>query len=32
MVWVAEGFGGIFAGQGTDPSPGPLLIVLAACY
>jgi hypothetical protein len=32
LFWVAEGFGGIFTGQGTDPSTGPLLIVIAACY
>ena len=32
LFWVAEGFGGIFTGQGTDPSTGPLLILLAACY
>jgi len=32
LFWIAEGFGGIFTGQGTDPNTGPLLIVLAACY
>jgi hypothetical protein len=29
---IAQGLGGIFTGQGTDPSTGPLLILLAACY
>ncbi len=32
LFWIAEGLGGIFTGQGTDPSTGPLLILLAACY
>jgi len=32
LFWIAEGFGGIFTGQGTDPNTGPLLIVLAASY
>lgn len=32
FIWLAEGFGGIFTGQGTDPNTGPLLILLAACY
>lgn len=32
LFWTAEGFGGIFTGQGTDPSTGPLLILLAACF
>ncbi len=30
VFWVAEGFGGIATGQGTDPNTGPLLILLAA--
>jgi hypothetical protein len=30
--WVAQGLGGIFTGQGTDPNTGPLLVLLAACY
>ena len=30
--WLAEGLGGIFTGQGTDPNTGLLLILLAACY
>jgi hypothetical protein len=32
LFWMAEGLGGIFTGQGTDPNTGPLLILLAACY
>ena len=32
LIWVAEGFGGIFTGTGTDPNTGLLLILLAACY
>src|SRR5215472_13367534 len=32
LFWIAEGFGGILTGQGTDPNTGPLLILLAACY
>jgi hypothetical protein len=33
VIWVAgENFGGIFTGQGTDPSTGPLLILLAAAF
>ena len=32
LFWIAEGFGGIFTGEGTDPNTGPLLILLAACY
>jgi hypothetical protein len=30
--WVAEDFGAIFTGQGTDPGSGLLLIVLAAAF
>jgi hypothetical protein len=30
--WLAEGLGGIFTGEGTDPNTGLLLILLAACY
>jgi len=30
--WVAEDFGAIFTGQGTDPNSGLLLIVLAAVF
>lgn len=32
LFWIAEGLGGIFTGQGTDPGTGPLLILLAACF
>lgn len=32
LFWMAEGFGGIFTGQGTDPNTGLPLILLAACY
>jgi hypothetical protein len=32
LFWVAEGFGGIATGTGTDPNSGPLLILLAACF
>ncbi len=32
LLWIAEGLGGVFTGQGTDPNTGPLLIVLAACF
>jgi hypothetical protein len=32
VFWLAEGLGGIFTGQGTDPSTGPLLVLLAACF
>jgi hypothetical protein len=32
LIWVAEGFGAIFTGRGTDPNTGLLLILLAACY
>jgi hypothetical protein len=30
--WIAEGLGGIFTGQGTDPNSGLLLILLAGCF
>jgi hypothetical protein len=32
LFWIAQGLGGVFTGQGTDPNTGPLLILLAACY
>jgi len=33
IIWVlAQGFGGILTGQGTDPNTGPLLILLAAAF
>ncbi len=28
FLWLAQGLGGIFAGGSTDPSSGPLLILL----
>jgi hypothetical protein len=31
-IWLAEDFGGILTGQGTDPNSGLLLIVLAAAF
>ena len=32
VIWVAEAFGGILTGTGTDPNTGLLLVLLAACY
>lgn len=33
ICWVAgENFGQILTGRATDPSTGPLLVLLAACY
>ena len=33
LIWVvAENFGGILAGSGTDPNTGPVLVLLAAAY
>ena len=33
VIWVvAEAFGGILAGGGTDPNSGPLLVLLALAY
>jgi hypothetical protein len=33
LIWVvAENFGGILAGSGTDPNTGPVLLLLAAAY
>ena len=32
FFWLAQGLGGMFTGEGTDPNTGPLLILLAACY
>jgi hypothetical protein len=29
--WIAEGFGAVFTGHGTDPNSGLPLILLAAC-
>ncbi len=31
-IWVAEDFGGIFTGRGTDPNSGPLVALLAASF
>ena len=32
LFWIAQGFGGMFTGHGTDPDSGLLLILLAACF
>jgi len=33
VMWaVGQDFGGILTGQGTDPSTGPLLVLLAAAF
>ena len=32
VIWLAEAFGGILAGSGTDPNSGPLLALLAVAY
>src|SRR5947209_359248 len=32
VIWLAEDFGEIFTGQGTDPNSGLLLIVAAAAF
>jgi hypothetical protein len=32
FTWLAEGFGGIFTGGGTDPNSGPLLALLALAF
>ena len=33
VIWVvAEAFGGVFEGMGTDPNTGPLLALIAAAY
>jgi hypothetical protein len=32
VIWLAEDFGGILTGQGTDPNTGLLLIVIAAAF
>ena len=33
VIWViAEAFGGVFQGMGTDPNTGPLLALIAAAY
>lgn len=33
LIWLAEAFGGIFTGYGTDPGSGPILMLIAvACW
>jgi CHASE2 domain-containing sensor protein len=32
LFWIAQGFGGMLTGHGTDPNSGLLLILLAACF
>ncbi|MGE5132367.1 MAG: DUF5134 domain-containing protein [Gemmatimonadota bacterium] len=33
VLWAAgQGFGGVFTGTGTDPSTGPVLVLLALAY
>ncbi|HEY2287928.1 MAG TPA: hypothetical protein VGH88_19475, partial [Streptosporangiaceae bacterium] len=32
FLWLAQGLGGVFTGGSTDPSSGPLLILLALAY
>jgi hypothetical protein len=32
FLWLAQGFGALFTGAATDPSSGPLLILLALAY
>jgi hypothetical protein len=32
VIWLAEDFGEIFTGQGTDPNSGLLLIIAAAAF
>jgi hypothetical protein len=32
VLWLAEGFGGMLTGAGTDPNTGPLLGLLALAY
>lgn len=32
VLWLAEGFGGILTGTGTDPNTGPLLGLLSIAY
>ena len=31
-IWLAEDFGGIFSGSGTDVNSGPLIVLLALTY
>lgn len=32
VVWLAEDFGGVFSGSGTDVNTGPLLLLLVCAY
>ena len=32
LVWLAEDFGGVFTGSGTDVNTGPLLVLLVLAY
>jgi hypothetical protein len=32
LIWLAEDFGEVFTGQGTDPNSGLMLIVVAAAF
>jgi hypothetical protein len=32
LFWIAQGFGGMFTGHGTDPNSGLPLILLAVCF
>lgn len=32
LLWVAQAFGGILTGQGTDPNSGLLLVLVAAAF
>ena len=32
FLWLAQGLGGLFTGGSTDPSSGPLLVLLALAY
>jgi hypothetical protein len=32
FLWLAQGLGGVFTGGSTDPSSGPLLVLLALAY
>jgi hypothetical protein len=32
VIWIAQGLGGLFGGDATDPNSGPLLALLALAY
>jgi hypothetical protein len=32
LIWLAEAFGGIFTGSGTDPNSGPFPALIAVAY